>query len=317
MGLNLLESDAVIPSGRKKFFIVRLSEKRAKEYSKTRVLQKLVLGELSPSHEVMGDDGLWKPLEETPGFRRFCANLKGDSPTKPTNENSDKSLLDIGKIIEKIGNSPKDSVWDGFQLDEEDGTQGDLANRTNRGSSGEIPILPFPPSTPADHEITRNNHGNLAQAPPGKPQPVIESVRPVDFGSSQNDPGDLPIEKIEASRTHPGTGNEKLNQETYGMLADRESQVARRLRKKMVASFAPKPQKSHKIWFERVVRSAFLLFFLCVAYKGTPVVLDQAHKFWVKMSSTTPEETESKKMKNPEQEIRQRRPPPGTPAISK
>ena len=52
-------------------FLVRQGN-RIKEYTTARIAKKLQSGDLSPDHLAHNRDGLWRPLHETPGFRRLC-----------------------------------------------------------------------------------------------------------------------------------------------------------------------------------------------------------------------------------------------------
>jgi len=52
-------------------FLVRRGN-RIKEYTPGHIVRKLQSGDLSPDHLAHNRDGMWRPLHETPGFRRIC-----------------------------------------------------------------------------------------------------------------------------------------------------------------------------------------------------------------------------------------------------
>jgi hypothetical protein len=295
-------------SGPEKSFIVRISERKAKQYSKRRVLEKLVLGELSPQHEVMGEDGQWRALGQTPGFRKFCSNLKSAPPKPSTGTNSGPNSLDIGKILGNPTGSPKDSVWDGFQLDEQDGVPTSRGRQSNPGSSGETPILELPSGfAGGTREVPSrvpppNKHRTDQTQPPSK---VPESKK-----------ANSPPPQNSLASLLPPTETEDDSQ-GYGVLVERESKVSRSMRKKVTSAYAPKPKKEAGIWVERGMKLAFLFTFLAVAYFAGPALLEKARTFWDKAVETKPAPPGTNRTTTNDSQGMPAKPPPGTPPLRK
>lgn len=57
--------------------ILKVGQKNIKEYTHSRIIQKLKAGTLSLDTLVHNPDGLWRSVSETPGFRTLCARLAG------------------------------------------------------------------------------------------------------------------------------------------------------------------------------------------------------------------------------------------------
>jgi len=62
-----------------RLYLVRVAGNKVRQYTKVRLIQKLAMGKITPSHLVYGVNGAWLPVGETHGFRTFCAKLQSKS----------------------------------------------------------------------------------------------------------------------------------------------------------------------------------------------------------------------------------------------
>jgi hypothetical protein len=250
--------------------VIRISEKKAKKYSKKRVLEKLFLGELSPEDEAMGVDGYWRPLKLTPGFRKFCENLL-ENRTKKKLVKPQSPQINIGEIIQKSAVSSNDSVWDGFKLDEQIELPTGKGGIPLKGSSVEI-SLPIKSKKPVVQPVSV--------------QPIKEKL----------------TKEILANLLPPGANEEEDSSKGYGMVVERESKIARIMRKKVTKSYTKERKENNIIWIEGLLKWAMLAVFLLVAFFAGPTLMDKAYVYWDKKREF---KSQSKELSGQKSEISQ------------